>query len=93
LPPFPRSAPRYEVVYELAPEIARLGVSHQPGLVGGQQTSSLTNGWTLVTGQTENIFLLARNLLYYGAKCRVLGGPELLREMRQVAAGLAEFYR
>jgi predicted DNA-binding transcriptional regulator YafY len=93
LPPFPRSAPRYEVVYELAPEIARLGVSHQPGLVGEQHTKPIANGWTLVTGQTENIFLLARNLLYYGAKCRVLGGSELLREMRQVAVGLAEFYK
>ena len=92
LPPLPRASRHYEVAYELSPEIARLGVSRQPGLVGKQQAEPAEAGWTRVTGQAEDLFLLSRNLLYYGANCRVLGGPELLREMRQLVIGLAEVY-
>jgi hypothetical protein len=92
LPPLPRASRRYEVVYELSPEIARLGVSRQPGLVGEQQATPAEAGWTRVTGKTEDLFLLSRNLLYYGANCRVLGGPELLQEMRQLVQGLAAVY-
>jgi predicted DNA-binding transcriptional regulator YafY len=92
LPPLARTSRRYDVVYELSPEIARLGVSRQPGLVGEQQTEPTAAGWTRVIGEAEDLFLLSRNLLYYGANCRVLGGPELLREMRGLVQGLAEVY-
>jgi predicted DNA-binding transcriptional regulator YafY len=92
LPPLPRASRRYDVVYELSPEIARLGVSRQPGLVGEQQAEPAEAGWTRVIGQAEDLFLLSRNLLYYGANCRVLGGPELLREIQQLVSGLAEVY-
>jgi predicted DNA-binding transcriptional regulator YafY len=93
LPPTPRSARRYAVVYELAPEIARLGVSRQPGLAGEPQVEEGAESWTRITGQTEDLFLLSRNLLYYGPNCRVLGGPELLAEMRGLVKGLATIYQ
>ena len=49
-------------------------------------------GWVRVEGRTLDVFDLARNLLYYGANCRVLGGPELLAEMRTLARELGEIY-
>ncbi|MCP4418629.1 MAG: WYL domain-containing protein, partial [Chloroflexi bacterium] len=93
LPPTPRAAKPYQVIYELAPEIGRFGVSHRPELIGEPALMEMDEGWVRVEGKTHDIFQLARNLLYYGANCRVLGGRELLREMRKLAAGLAEIYQ
>jgi hypothetical protein len=45
-----------------------------------------------VEGRTLDVFDLARNLLYYGPHCRVLGGPELLAEIRGLVRGLGELY-
>jgi hypothetical protein len=92
LPPAPRAARRYPAIYQLAPEIARLGVSRQPALLGEPQVGEGADGWVEVRGQTDDLFLLSRNLLYYGPNCRVLGGKELLAEMRKLVRGLAEIY-
>ena len=88
----PSGRPR-QVIFELSPEIARFGVSQRRELVGEPTLIQLDEGWVRVEGQTHDVFDLARNLLYYGANCRVLGGRELLREMRELAAGLAEIYQ
>jgi predicted DNA-binding transcriptional regulator YafY len=93
LPPTPRLARPRRVIYELAPQIARFGVSHRPELLGAPKTMEMDEGWVRVEGETHDVFQLARNLLYYGANCRVLGGRELLREMRGLVEGLAEIYR
>jgi predicted DNA-binding transcriptional regulator YafY len=92
LPPAPRAARRYTAIYHLAPEIARLGISRQPALIGEPQVGEGADGWVEVRGQTDDLFLLSRNLLYYGPNCRVIGGPELLAEMRRLVAGMAEIY-
>ncbi len=90
--PLPRSIRPYLVIYELAPEIARLGISPQPELVGEPTILQMDGGWVRVESQTHDIFELARNLLYYGANCHVLGGKELLTEMRELVKGLSEVY-
>lgn len=92
LPPVrPRGRPR-RVVFEMSPRIARFGVSARRELLGEPTISPAADGWTRVEGETLDIFDLARNLLYYGSHCRVLGGPELLEEVRGLVAGLGEMY-
>lgn len=93
LPPTPRAQRPYEVIYELAPQIARFGVSRRDELLGEPIVMTLDEGWVRVEGETHDVFHLARNLLYYGGNCRVLGGPELLKEMRQLVKNLGELYQ
>jgi predicted DNA-binding transcriptional regulator YafY len=81
------------VVFELSPVIGRFGVSQRKELLGEPVITVLESGWTRVEGRTHDVFGLARNLLYYGANCRVLGGDELLREMRGLVADLVEVYQ
>jgi predicted DNA-binding transcriptional regulator YafY len=61
-------------------------------LVGEPEMLPLDGGWVRVSGKTTDVFNLSRNLLYYGKNCRVLGGKELLAEMRKLARELAEIY-
>ncbi len=82
-----------QVVFELSPAIARFGVSQRKELVGETAVAVQKNGWTRVEGKTHDVFDLARNLLYYGANCRVSGGDELLWEMQKLVTGLVEIYQ
>lgn len=88
----PNGRPR-EALFELAPAVARFGVSERRELIAPPKLTELDEGWVRVAGKTYDVFGLARNLLYYGRHCRVLGGPELLREMRQLVKGLGEMYQ
>ncbi len=88
----PFGKPR-SVVFELAPAIARFGVSQRPELIDGLAVMEMDEGWVRVEGKTHDIFQLARNLLYYGRNCRVLGGRELLQEIRKLTSDLAEIYQ
>ncbi len=88
----PNGRPR-DVLFELAPSIARFGVSQRKELIGEPTILQLDDGWMRVEGRTHDIFDLARNLLYYGKNCRVLGGKELLREMRKLITDLAKVYQ
>ncbi|MCA9943413.1 MAG: WYL domain-containing protein [Anaerolineales bacterium] len=87
----PHGRPR-EVVFELAPTVTRFGVSERRELIAPPKLTELDEGWVRVEGKTYDVFALARNLLYYGRNCQVLGGPELLREMRELVKGLMEMY-
>jgi predicted DNA-binding transcriptional regulator YafY len=91
LPPTPPSSPRYVVEYELSPNVARLGVTHHPE-IKIQEIERREDGGVLVRGETEGIFWAVRTLLHYGPNCRVLGGPEMVREMRAVVQALAALY-
>lgn len=93
LPPHPRRPHRFQAIYELAPAIARFGVSRRPELLNPPQTFQLDNGWVRVEGHTDDIFRLARSLLYYGPNCRVLGGKELLGEICKIVKELANYYQ
>jgi predicted DNA-binding transcriptional regulator YafY len=92
LPPIRPNGRPFVVIFELAPQIARFGVSQRRELIDPPTLMEMDEGWVRVTGKTHDVFDLARNLLYYGRHCRVLGGPELLREMRQLARELYEIY-
>jgi predicted DNA-binding transcriptional regulator YafY len=87
----PNGRPR-QVIFELAPSIARFGISHRKELIGEPQITPLDGGWVHVEGQTHDVFDLARNLLYYGKNCHVLGGKELQQEMQELVRGLRELY-
>ena len=91
LPPQPPRGARYEVVYELAPAVARLGVSRQRG-IEVVEVERREDGSALVRGRTGNLFWAEQALLHYGASCRVLGGPEMLERMRQVVGRMGEMY-
>ena len=93
LPPIRPNGRPLEVVFELSPKITRFGVSQRRELIDPPTLMEMDEGWVRVTGKTHDVFDLARNLLYYGRNCRVLGGPELLKEMRELAADLAEIYQ
>lgn len=81
-----------EAIFELAPAIARFGVSIRKELHEEPKIRVMDEGWVRVEGKTLDVFNLSRNLLYYGRYCRVLGGPELLAEMRKLARELNEIY-
>ncbi len=82
---------RYAVAYELTPEVARLGVSRHRWITIGE-VEQREDGSALVRGETESLFWGVHELLHYGSTCRVLGGPEMLREMRDVVAKMAQIY-
>lgn len=91
LPPTAPSAPRYPVEYELSAKIARLGITRHPG-IQIQETEQREDGSVVVRGDTDNVFWAVRTLLHYGPNCRVLGGPEMLREMRTIVRKMAKLY-
>ena len=91
LPPVPPRAPRYPVAYKLAPEIARLGITRHPQ-IEVQEVERREDGSVVVRGETDNVFWAVRSLLHYGPNCRVLAGPEVVREMRQTVKKMAETY-
>lgn len=91
LPPFPPSAPRYVVEYELTPQVARLGITHHRE-IEIEEIKRREDGSALVRGETDNLFWAVRTLLHYGPNCRVLGGPEMVRKMREVVGKMAEIY-
>lgn len=92
LPPVRPRGRTYTVLFELSPVIARFGISRRKELIDEPVISELDEGWVRVEGQTTDVFELARNLLYYGANCRVLGGPELYNEVRSLVKGLGGIY-
>jgi len=91
LPPFPPPVRRYNVVYELTPQIARLGITrHRPIKV--EAIERRDDGSVVVRGTTDSIFWAVQTLMHYRYNCRVLGGPEMLREMRATVRKMAEMY-
>ena len=91
LPPYPPHAPRYQVVYRLSPEIARLGVSRHPH-IAIEQVERQQDGGAIVRGSTDTIFWAVQDLMHYCQHCQVLGGPELLAEVRETVQKMAEIY-
>ena len=91
LPPTPPKKPRYELEYLLAPEIARFDeISRHFDEMEIHEKDE--NGWTRVTGRTSDLFTAVRQLLGYGAGCKVIGGSEARREMKAMVEKMAENY-
>ncbi len=94
LPPTQPIGRKYEVIFEVAPEVGRMGVSRRPELLEPPTIIPVDNDWTRVEGYTDEdgLWQLARHLLYYGDKCHVLGGTRLKKEVVKLVRGLAEVY-
>lgn len=91
LPPAPPPRARYAVEYELAPQVARLGISRHRE-IEIQEVERHPDGSATVRGTTDNLFYAVQALLHYGDTCRVLGGPEVLARMRRVVQRMAASY-
>ncbi len=91
LPPEEPRRKRYRIEYKLAPEIARGGqvTAHFDSMVVDPGDA---DGWVRVAAETTNLFRARQILLSYGAGCVVLGGPEILAEIRRHVAGMASHY-
>ncbi len=81
---------RYQLVYRLAPAVARLGEVTQH--FEEMQVTLEADGSAEVRAETGNLFFAVRTLLHYGQNCQVLGGPEALREMRAIVQEMARLY-
>jgi predicted DNA-binding transcriptional regulator YafY len=91
LPPFPPPARRYSVVYELTPQVARLGITRHPR-IEIETVERRDDESVVVHGTTDSVFWAIQTLMHYRYQCRVLGGPEMLREMRATVQKMAEMY-
>lgn len=81
--------PRYELIYELTPHVARRGVTrHFPESVIYQKP----DGGAKVHAVSLDLFNDLRRLLHYGSNCRVIGGEEALREMKAIVSALHQRY-
>lgn len=86
----PRPAPRtYLLRYHLTPVIARNSVSqHFPG----QQVEAHPDGSATVTAEITDLFEARQLVLKYGENCVVESPPELIEQMRVIAAHFAQTY-
>lgn len=84
-----RSIKHYELVYELSPEIARLGVTeHFPDSV----VELHEDGSALIRTISLMLFFDLRTLLHYGPGCRVIGGDEAVKEMKTMVIQMYQRY-
>lgn len=91
LSPLTPAVSRYAVEYELSAQVARRGVSRVPE-IEGQEIEQRDDGSAVVRGETSSLFWAVQALLHYGPNCRVLGGPEMLAEMRGTVEKMARVY-
>jgi len=84
-----RTPKTLEVKYWLAPEIARYGATQR---FKGSQIELQTDGSAIITFQSKNLFMDLRELLHYGANCRVLGGEQAVNEMKAIVAAMWQQY-
>jgi len=85
-----RSVPSDELVYELSPDIARLGVTEHfvNSVVERHEDGSAT-----IKTVSRILFLDLRALLHYGSGCRVVGGERAVKEMKKMVAALYSTYQ
>lgn len=81
--------PRYTVTYRLTPTLARGQISQR---FNDMQIEYQSDGAAIVTGWTHDLFAARRILLAYGENCQVLGGPELLQDVRRTIIKMAQYY-
>jgi len=84
-----RTPPRILVHYLLKPEIGRGEISHH---FAETDIKHHEDGSAEVRGFTEDMWEAARLLLSYGEGCVVLGGDDVLREVRRRVQGMAKNY-
>jgi predicted DNA-binding transcriptional regulator YafY len=75
--------------YRLSPTIARFGATRR---FPNHTENALPDGWVEVQAETRDLFWAGKILLKYGEHCVALEPPELVKEMRHVAALMAQNY-
>ncbi|HEX3641373.1 MAG TPA: WYL domain-containing protein [Ktedonobacteraceae bacterium] len=89
-PQRPRPVPRsYLLCYHLTPILARNGVSQH---FADQQVEPHPDGSVTVTAEITDLFEARQLVLKYGENCVVESPPELVEQMRVVAAHFAQAY-
>lgn len=91
LPPTPPPARTYDVVYELAPVIAKGGISSHD-VIEIQSVEERDDGSALVQGTTTDTFAAVQALMRYRHNCKVVGGPAMVQRMEEVVETMAELY-
>lgn len=91
LPPIPPKAKTYWVTYRVAATVARQGVSRHRWIDVTEITPH-PDGSATIVGTTDNLFFVSQALMRYRHHCEVLGGPELLHDMRETVAKMAQIY-
>ncbi len=86
-PPTPR---RYEVVYRLAKDIARYGVTYRRWI--NIDRIEEQEAGPVIYGTTTNLFSAVQELMHYRHKCQVLGGPEMVTRMKETVRKMADLY-
>jgi predicted DNA-binding transcriptional regulator YafY len=84
-----RTPPRIPVHYLLIPEIGRGEISYH---FAETEIKYHEDGSAEVHGFTEDVWEAARLLLSYGEGCVVLGGDDVLHEVRRRVQGMAKNY-
>ncbi len=79
----------HELVYELTPRVARLGVTKH---IPNSQVEKRPDGSAIVRAVSTDLFFDMQTLLHYGENCRVLGGAEALREVKRRIKEMYEQY-
>lgn len=85
-----RPVPSYELSYELAPKVARLGVTEY---FKDSKIEQREDGSAIVRATSTNLFQDLRILLHYGANCRVIGGEKAVHEMKALVEGMFKRYQ
>lgn len=91
LPPSPPSGKRHPVVYWLAPDVARSGMTYRQWIVI-DRIEKENDGSAIVHGSTGSIFWAVQELMHYRHNCRVLGGADMLNAMTETVKKMAELY-
>ena len=89
-PQRPRPAARtFLLCYHLTPALARNGVSQH---FSDQKVEVHPDGSATVTAQITDLFEARQIVLKYGENCVVESPPELVEQMRVIAAHFAQTY-
>jgi len=92
LSPIPPTVHPKPLAYRLAATIARQGdVTRHPGITIVRKEAQ-EDGSLIVHAEVDNVWWAVRSLLHYGANCEVLGGREVLWEMRKTVRAMAVMY-
>lgn len=84
-----RSAKKYDLIYELPAKIARFGITKH---FSDCTVDCRSDGSVVIHARSSDLFRDVRTLLHYGANCRILGGEEALREIKEIVGGLYRLY-
>ncbi len=89
--PEPKQFKQYPVSYQISADLARHGLTYHRW-IDIEHTEPTPDGSLIVHGSTISPFWTKLTLLRYGHKCTVLGGAELLADMKKEITKMARIY-